>query len=100
VLSELERGFSASDGNLMDLMVAIASSPAFRARPSREVVGGDTTLPLITNPPDRLSVKKMILDLLATQVNQLSQRLAVPEDRVRLDQHLSGLRALERLLVP
>jgi hypothetical protein len=92
--SELDRLFKASNGHLRQLMIDIATTSALAPRPAADVnpagMGGQ---PLLVNPGQ---ARKMVLDLLFTQVSQLKARLAPPEDRMRLDQHLEGLRDLER----
>jgi hypothetical protein len=96
-ISELQRLFRAGKGDLRDLVSTIALDAARRARPATEVSSGIAS-PLIVKPSDRLSAQKIVLDLLSTQVLQLRQRLTLPEDRMRLDQHLDGLRELEKKL--
>jgi hypothetical protein len=76
--SELKRSFRAGMGNLRELTSALGA-------------------PLISAPGQR-TVQKIVLDLLGSQLAQLRQRLALPDDRQHLDQHLSGLRELEKKL--
>jgi hypothetical protein len=99
-LAELERAFQNSDGNLRELMVSLATAPGFRTRPAAGVAGAPGTMPLITDPTVSRTVQKMILDLVSLHLTQLRQRHADPRDRLRLDQHLQGVRELEISLPP
>jgi hypothetical protein len=92
---ELERAFRTSDGNMRQLMVDVATLTALAPRPAGEVVEPRPTQPLVANPGE---VEKMVLDLIGSQVAQLRSRLTLSADRERLDQHLAGLRSLERSL--
>jgi hypothetical protein len=93
--SEVKRSFRAGAGNLRDLMTTIALDAARRPRPAAEVSSASGA-PLIVNPGDQRNVGKIVLDLLGSQLAQLRQRLALPLDRMHLDQHQSGLRELEK----
>jgi hypothetical protein len=92
--AELKRQFRAGKGDLRDLMAMIALDAARRARPAAEVSGAISS-PLIVEPTGRLSAKKIVLEALAGQIGQLRQRLALDQDRLHLDQHMTGLRSLE-----
>ena len=93
--AELERAFRTSDGNMRQLMVDVAALTALAPRPAAEVSEPRPTQPLVANPRE---VEKMVLDLIGSQVAQLRARLSLSADRERLDQHLAGLRSLERSL--
>ncbi|HXU83208.1 MAG TPA: DUF1592 domain-containing protein, partial [Polyangia bacterium] len=94
---EVTRLFRGGQGNLRELLLLIATDYARRPRLAGEVAS-PLGAPLISNPNDRRSVQKMVLDLISTQIVQLRQRLSLPDDRLRLDQHLDGVRELEKRL--
>ena len=94
-MAEMKAILGTARGNLRDLMAAIAADVALRPRLAGEVAA--ISAPLLTDP-GRRSMQKIVLDLLSSQVVQLKQRLTLPNDRGRLDQHLEGLRELEKKL--
>jgi hypothetical protein len=93
--AEMKRVLRTARGNLRDLVAAIAADVALRPRLAGEVAA--ISAPLLSDP-GRRSMQKIVLDLLSSQVVQLKQRLPLPQDHVRLDQHLEGLRELEKRL--
>jgi len=92
---ELDRAFRSSDGKVKQLLIDLATLTALAPRPAAEVLDPRPPQPLLANP---VEVEKMVLDLIGSQLAQLRARLALPLDRERLDQHLAGVRSLERQL--
>jgi hypothetical protein len=96
-VSQLERLFRGGNGNVRDLIAAIALDAARRPRLAAEVSSA-TGSPLIVMPGDQAKLQKIVLDAVGSQLVQLRQRLVLPIDRAHLDQHQSGLRELEMKL--
>jgi hypothetical protein len=92
---ELERLFQNTDGDLRELVVGIATVAALAPRPPGEVGAPGPGQPLLADPK---VASRMELDLIGSQISELRQRLGRPDDRETLDQHLAGLRELEKRL--
>jgi hypothetical protein len=97
-LDVLASAMDRSGGDVRELMISVVQTDSFSTRSTEGLSTFTIVQTAFPDPTAARSAAQAVLDVVRAELAQLSARFAGGPDRARLDQHLAGVRELERRL--